>query len=164
MEVSLLEIDRSARGVLENLFHYYIYEMSDFLALAPSKEGHFGFNKSQLNIYWQSESHQPYFIYVDQEIAGFILLRKYPPMRSVNDIEQFFVLRRYSKKGVGKEAFKQVTQLTAGKWQIRILLENTNGLQFWKSAISNLVGDDFTLSKDVDIDLPMFFIRFEIAN
>lgn len=164
MKVKLIQIDEIDRGILENLFHYYIYEMSGFLDLTPSSEGHFGFSKSQFDIYWESEGHQPYFIYVDEEIAGFVLLRKYPSMRAVTDVEQFFVLRKFNGKGVGKEAFKQITLLTPGKWQIRILFENTNGLQFWKSAISNVVGQDFILSEDIDVDLRMFFIRFEVGS
>lgn len=163
MEVSLVKIDSDDRNVLENLFHYYVYEMSGFLALTPNHDGHFGFNKSQFDVYWESENHIPYFIYVDKELAGFILTRKYPSDPSINDIEQFFVLRKFNGKGVGKKAFKLVTQLISGKWQIRVLIENTNGLYFWKSSVSNIIGENYTLSKDLDIDLSMFFIRFDVT-
>ena len=164
MDVSLLKIEKGARNILENLFHYYVYEMSDFLAIAPNSNGHFCFNKSQFDVYWESESHLPYFIYVNQELAGFVLIRKYPSDPSINDIEQFFVLRKFKEKGVGKKAFKLVTQLISNKWQIRVLIENSRALHFWKSSVSNIVGQNYTLSKELDIDLLMFFIRFEAAS
>ncbi|WP_242610814.1 GNAT family N-acetyltransferase [Photobacterium profundum] len=164
MDVSLVTIDKDDRNVLENLFHYYIYEMSDFLALSPNQDGHFGYNKSQFDIYWKSECHLPYFIYVDQELAGFVLIRKYPSDPSINDIEQFFVLRKFNGKGVGKRAFKLVTQLISGNWQIRVLIENSRALHFWESSVSNIVGQNYTQSKSIDIDLLMFFIQFEVAS
>ena len=164
MEVSLVKIDKDDRNILENLFHYYVYEMSGFLALGPNQDGHFGFNKSQFDIYWESESHIPYFIYVNQELAGFVLIRKYPSDLSSNDIDQFFVLRKFKGKGIGKKAFKLVTELISGKWQIRVLFENSSALHFWKSSVSNIVGQNYTLSKDLDIDLLMSFIRFEVAS
>lgn len=164
MDVSLVKIDKDNRNILENLFHYYIYEMSDFLALSPNQDGHFGYSKSQFDIYWESECHLPYFIYVGQELAGFVLIRKYPSDPSINDIEQFFVLRKFNGKGVGKKAFKLVTQLILGNWQIRVLIENSRALHFWKSSVSNIVGQNYTLSKGIDIDLLMFFIRFEVTS
>ncbi len=138
--------------------------MSGFLELTPNHDGHFSFNKSQFDIYWESESHRPYFIYVDKELAGFALIRKYPSDPSINDIEQFFVLRKFNRKDVGKRAFKLVTQLILGKWQIRVLIENTNALPFWKSSVFNVVGHNYTLSKEFDVDLSMFFIHFEVAG
>ncbi|MFT6925222.1 MAG: putative acetyltransferase [Psychromonas sp.] len=140
MDVSLLKIDKDARNILENLFHYYIYEMSDFLALAPDENGYFCFNKSQFDVYWESGSHFPYFIYVGQELAGFALIRKYPADLAITDIEQFFILRKFNGKGVGKQAFKLATQLISDKWQIRVLLENSRALSFWQSSVANVVG------------------------
>jgi len=55
-------------------------------------------------------------------------------------------------------------ELMSGKWQIRVLFENSNALHFWKSSVSNIVGQNYTLSKDLDIDLLMSFIRFEVVS
>ncbi|CED60531.1 Putative uncharacterized protein [Moritella viscosa] len=163
MDVSLVKIEKEHRNILENLFHYYVYDMSYFLALSLHENGQFGFNKSQFDAYWDKDDHVPYFIYAGSELAGFVLLRKYPSDLSINDIEQFFVLRTFKGKGIGKKAFELVTQSFPGKWQIRVLLENVDALHFWKSSVSNIVEQDYTLSKDIDTDLLMSFIRFEIA-
>ncbi|CED71388.1 putative uncharacterized protein [Aliivibrio wodanis] len=73
--------------------------MSEYMGWSPNDNGHFSFNKSSLDVYWERVDHAPYFIYVDNELAGFVLARKYPSNRLIYDIEQFFVLRKFKGKG-----------------------------------------------------------------
>lgn len=161
MQITLKEIDKGSRHILENLFPFYIYDMSEYMEWSPNEEGKFTFNPSNFDAYWQADDHIPYFIYVGAELAGFALVRRYPSDISSYDIEQFFVLRKFKGKGVGKQALTLIINSLPGKWQIRVLIENTGALNFWQSAVSDIVGDAYTLSKDVDVDLLMHFIRFE---
>ncbi|MGF1770618.1 GNAT family N-acetyltransferase [Enterovibrio makurazakiensis] len=162
MEVSLINIKAESRHVLENLFPYYIYDMSEYMGWSPNENGDFSFNKSSLDVYWKQEDHAPFFIHADGEIAGFVLVRKYPPEGLTYDIEQFFVLRKFKGKGVGKQALKLAAARFEGRWQIRVLLGNEVALRFWKSAISSLVGENYIESQQVDIDLLMHFLTFEV--
>ncbi|MFT5674299.1 MAG: putative acetyltransferase [Paraglaciecola sp.] len=161
MEISLKKIEKASRYVLENLFYYYIYDMSEYMEWAPNEEGKFAYNPSFFDAYWEVDDHIPYFIYVGAELAGFALIRRYPSDTSTYDIAQFFVLRKFKGKGVGKKTLALIVKSFPGKWQIRVLTENSGALNFWQSAVSNIVGDAYTLSKDVDVDLLMHFIRFE---
>ncbi|SBS38993.1 Acetyltransferase (GNAT) family protein [Marinomonas spartinae] len=162
-KVSLISIESTSRRVLENLFHYYVYDMSEFMGWAPNDQGQFPFRLSQFDVYWQREDHFPYFIYVEGELAGFALVRKYPANRSVYDIEQFFVLRKFKGQGVGKQVLELILKSYPGKWQIRVLKENTGALHFWKSAVSRIVGSDYRLCEDIDVDLTMHFVRFQVS-
>ena len=162
MEISLVTIKAESRHVLENLFPYYIYDMSEYMGWSPNENGHFSFNKSSLDAYWKQEDHEPFFIYADVELAGFVLVSKYPSKGIIYDIEQFFVLRKFKGKGVGKQALKLVAEQFVGQWQVRVLLGNEAALKFWKSAISGLVGENYIESQQVDIDLLMHFLTFEI--
>ncbi len=92
------------------------------------------------------------------------MIRRYPSDLSLFDIAQFFVLRKFKGQGVGKIVLSQVVKAFPGKWQIRVLLENSGALSFWKSAVSNIVGEDYSLSQANDVDLLMFFIHFETAS
>ncbi|CAM4049556.1 hypothetical protein VA7868_01245 [Vibrio aerogenes CECT 7868] len=164
MNVNLVEIQSKSRLTLENLFPYYIYDMSEFTGWGPTKDGHYDtYNPANLDIYWSSEEHVPYFILADNELAGFVLIRKYPVDRTVYDIDQYFILRKFKKQGIGKEALKQVLHLYPGKWQIRVLKENTGAFKFWLSAVSEIVGQKYVSEEDIDVDLLMNFIRFEVA-
>lgn len=164
MTVQLIKIEEQERKILENLFSYYIYDMTEYMKWNPDHEGKFTYDYSKLDVYWELDDHIPYFIYVDSELAGFVLVRRYPSDLSIYDIAQFFVLRKFKGQGVGKAAAAKVISIFPGKWQIRVLLENAAALSFWKSAIFNIVGNEYRLSKSNDVDLLMFFIHFETAS
>ncbi|MGF1903433.1 GNAT family N-acetyltransferase [Aliivibrio sifiae] len=161
MEVSLRQIGSDSRHILENLFHYYIYDMSEFMGWNPDESGSYSFKSATLDPYWKDINSVPYFLYADNELAGFALIRKYPDDLEVFDIEQFFVLRKFKGKGIGKNALMAILANHPGKWQIRILKENEAALKFWLSATRNVVGNCYQFSLDIDVDLEMHFIRFE---
>ena len=164
MEVSLKPIDSGSRHVLENLFTYYVYDMSEFIGLDPSSNGLYEFKPKNLNDYWSDSNHIPYFIYVDGLLAGFVLIQKYPTNLELFDIDQFFVLRKFKGNGVGKKAFGKVLNNHPGKWQVRVLKENTIALSFWLSAVRKAVGANFQHMLDIDVDLEMHFIHFSNAS
>lgn len=164
MEVSLKRIGSDSRHILENLFPYYIYDMSEFMGWNPNSDGLFTFNSATLDSYWKEADHVPYFIHVGKELAGFALVRNYPSEPEAFDIEQFFVLRKFKGKGVGKKVLLAVVANHPGKWQIRVLKENEAALKFWLSAVKNVVSSCYEVSLDIDVDLEMQFIRFETVS
>lgn len=164
MDLQLVTIKEQERKILENLFSYYIYDMTEYMKWNPDHEGKFSYDSSKFDVYWEQEDHTPFFIYVDSELAGFVLVRLYPSDLSTYDVSQFFVLRKFKGQGVGKEALAKVVRIFPGKWQIRVLLENSGALRFWKSAVSNIVGERYSLIKANDVDLLMFFIHFESVS
>ncbi|CAG8998453.1 MAG: hypothetical protein CENE_00399 [Candidatus Celerinatantimonas neptuna] len=160
MDISLKKIPKEQRPILENLFPYYVYDMTEFMKWPPNENGQYTFTPSTLDFYWQKSDHTPYFISAGNELAGFVLVRRYADTQRY-DIEQFFVLRKFKRNGIGKKALEQVVKLHPGSWQIRVLLENTGALQFWKSAVTNIMGSQFTLTKENDDNLIMYFLKFE---
>ncbi|WP_131911549.1 GNAT family N-acetyltransferase [Celerinatantimonas diazotrophica] len=166
MKISLKPVQPSQRYVIDNLFRYYVYEMSGFLKLSPNSDGQYSFNPAILDPYWEESKnfHIPYFIYAEQDIAGFALVRRYPQQSELWDMGQFFVLRKYASQGIGHKAFKQVCIEHPGYWQIRVLKENHKALCFWKSAVQQFSGGVFTHTQELDIDLEMHFLRFEFKT
>jgi len=162
MDVSLQKIKLESRHLLENLFPYYIYDMSEYMGWKPNESGLFTFNSASLDIYWLKSDHAPYFIYVGEELAGFVLVRNYPENETVYDIAQFFVLRKFKGQGIGKKSLQLIVTLFPGEWQIRVLIENSGALAFWKSAVANIVGDNYQQCKAMDFDLLMHFLSFEV--
>ncbi|QMV15549.1 GNAT family N-acetyltransferase [Vibrio spartinae] len=161
MEVQLTKIKKEQRKILENLFFYYIYDMSEYMKWNPDQDGKFSYNPSMFDPYWEQKDHVPYFIEADGELAGFVLIRCYPSDPSRYDVAQFFVLRKFKGQGIGKQALAQIVKAFPGKWQIRVLLENSGALSFWQSAVSDIVGGRYQLSQANDVDLLMHFIHFE---
>ena len=164
MDVSLQKISKGSRPILENLFQYYVYEMSEFLSVDLETTGKFSCNAESLDPYWDNDDHIPYFVYVDKQLAGFVLIRKYPEQKGFFDIDQFFIVRKYQSRGVGQKVFKQVMSKHSGLWQVRVLKENESALGFWKKVISNLVGSKVDFAERVDKDIAMYFFRFDASG
>ncbi len=162
MDVFLSKISQASRGVLENLFTYYVYDLSEFMKWDPNFRGEYTFNTASLDPYFVDSQYVPYFIQVDSKLAGFVLVRPYPTNPRTLDVEQFFVLRKYKGQGVGKLAVQELLARHRGNWQIRIMKENTAGLKFWASAISSVVGSSYQVAEELDIDLEMVFLRFDV--
>lgn len=57
---------------------------------------------------------------------------------------QFFVLRKFRGKGVGRASFSQTLSGKFGQWQVRVLPSNLSAYQFWKNTIGDLSGGAFS--------------------
>ncbi|MEM6161335.1 GNAT family N-acetyltransferase [Erwinia sp. P6884] len=161
-QVSLVPA-KAQRHVVENLFHYYVYELAAMGKWPCSAEGVYTFNASLLDPHWQRDDHWPYLIYQDNELAGFCLLRRYPFNPERYDIDQFFIIRKFMGSGVGKAAFNLAVKNFPGRWQTRVMLENLPALKFWRSAIGALTQGDFTEQIQTDDDLQMHFITYDVC-
>ena len=136
-KVELIQVKTEDREKVKGLFQYYLYEMSDFLSLSPSERGLFEYPEHVLESYWNCDDHYPFLIHCNGEIAGFSLLRKYPPDKTWYDIGQFFVLKKFNGQGVGKKAFELSVSMFPGQWITRVLIENNRALSFWTSVVGN---------------------------
>lgn len=164
MKVKLRKIDRSERVMVDNLFKLYLYDMSQYTGWEVDNTGFINFDSSQiLDPYWNEDHHYPFFIMVDGEIAGFSLIRKWPDDTSITDMGQFFILRKFIGKGIGKIAFKESTSKFPGRWLTRVLTNNEGALKFWKKVIADITNNAF--NEDVKIyngKTPMHYLTYNI--
>ena len=155
---------KNRRHIIENLFHYYVYDLAEFGKWPCGADGIYTYNSSLLDPYWQHNDHWPYLIYYDDQLAGFCLLRRYPPNPERYDIDQFFISRTFKGRGVGKAAFYLAVSHFPGAWQTRVMLDNYPALNFWRSAINTLTDGLFQEEILKDDDLNMHFITYNVAE
>jgi predicted acetyltransferase len=55
---------------------------------------------------------------------------------AVWDMAEFFVVRRYRRRGVGTDLAHQVWRRFPGKWEVRVKDANLPAQYFWQRAIS----------------------------
>jgi predicted acetyltransferase len=101
-------------------------------------EGHRNpMNKAQLTRRmrnWLKGEYQAFLFKEQGKIIGYCLCRK---EEGFIYLRQFFILRNFRKKGLGKKAFKL---LLKGYWsrslflQLDVLVGNKRGVEFWKSV------------------------------
>ncbi|MGH3281079.1 MAG: GNAT family N-acetyltransferase [Trebonia sp.] len=68
---------------------------------------------------------------VDGAWAGLALVFTGDP----HDIAEFFVMRKYRRRGIGAEAVAQLFERFPGEWTVRQQLSNPAATTFWRKAI-----------------------------
>lgn len=125
----VLEATIADKPVVQNLLELYQHDFSEFDDRDVDAQGLYGY--PYLDQYWSEADRRPFLFDVDGQWAGFALLHLGPPI----DMSEFFVMRRFRRSGVGREAALQLFRKFPGTWQIRQLPRNPIAALFWRSTI-----------------------------
>ena len=130
------------RPLLAGLMQFYIY---DFSELQPEGAAGFVFDGEgrypdylQLPNYWMEVDRTPLVIRAGDEVAGFALLNRHSHVGGSPDhnMAEFFVARKYRRRGVAREAVREILARFRGRWEVAILERNTGARAFWPQAIA----------------------------
>ncbi len=116
----------------------YLYDFSEFGGFDVGPDGVFDASLLRLDSYWTESDRVPFLVYVEGEIAGFVLVNSYTCLDENSggrSIAEFFIMRKYRRQGVGKAAAFQVFERFRGKWEVRQLKINGVGQRFWRRVI-----------------------------
>jgi predicted acetyltransferase len=144
--VSLERATPDAAPLLSNLLELYIHDMSESFAVEIGSDGRFGY--ARLPQYW-SEPDRRYAFLIKRgaRVAGFALVTRGSPATDDPDdldVAEFFVLRRYRRSGVGKEAAFALWSGLPGRWVVRVVDANRGALPFWRAAVSEYTSGSFS--------------------
>jgi predicted acetyltransferase len=140
-KVDLVDATPDHEPALANLLELYIHEFTQWIDLDVGSDGRFGYG--QLPLYWVEPDRHPFLLEVAGKLAGFVLVRRGDSVSSnedVWDMVEFFILRRYRRRGIGIQAAHQVWKRFPGRWQIRVMEENRSAWRFWANAIAAFCG------------------------
>ena len=143
MNVALQTVLFEEREILSNLLEKYNYEFSQYDPRDVNKLGLYGY---YLDSYWTDEMKWPYFITVDTNLAGFILVRNHTLKDWDADfvISEFFVMYKYRRSGVGRDALFQVLGKHCGRWRL-CRHPNSASAPFWDSVINKYTNGQYEL-------------------
>ncbi len=97
------------------------------------------FNFVRLPGAWKTPSRSfPCLIYEKGKIGGFLFVRRRRLADGVlgANMEEFFVLNRYRRCGVGRRAAGLAFRMLPGRWQVKVLLKNRGARRFWRNVIA----------------------------
>lgn len=125
--------------LLENLLELYIHDLSAaFPSIELGADGRFGYAK--LPLYWaEPERRFPFLIRHQGRLAGFALATRGSPVSddpNVFDVAEFFVLRRFRRSGVGRQAVRLLWQRLPGNWIVRASQGSPGAVPFWARVIA----------------------------
>jgi predicted acetyltransferase len=138
------------KGILKNLGELYIYEVSQYSPIDVNELGLYD-DLDELDTYWTNENRHPFFIRVDGNLAGFVLVcdeRQIEEIESNYAIDDFFVMHKYKRQGVGKYCAKYVFERFKGTWQIWFHPNNKSADKFWTNAINEYTNGAFEVKKN----------------
>jgi predicted acetyltransferase len=148
MMVELKQVTIDEKEILRNLLEKYSYEFSQWDKRDVNKLGLYGY--PYLDNYWTEDKRWAYFIFVDGELAGFVMVIGLP---EVDDREtdfqmaEFFILYKYRRLGIGKLVFFKVLAMHKGRWQLKRHPANVASVHFWDKVIDEYTKGRFELVK-----------------
>jgi predicted acetyltransferase len=128
-QVAVIEAQLDQKAVIRHLLELYLHDFSELDGNEVDEHGLYGYR--YLDHYWTENDRRPFLFLVDGRWAGFALIRLGDP----NDVAEFFVLRKYRRRGIGNVAARDLFQRFPGAWQVRQIATNVAATTFWRQAI-----------------------------
>lgn len=129
--------------VLRRLAQLYVYDFSALLALELDDDGLF----SQLSLagLFDDPRRHAFLVLASGRLAGFVIVRRGSRLTldpDVWDIEEFFIVRRHRRSGVGTAAAHLLFSSHRGRFEVRQRRENVAATAFWRRAIGSYAQSD----------------------
>lgn len=144
MHISVESATEIDRPILVNLIQLYLYDFTGFKEWDVQEDGRF--QDYGLDGCWTSDGRHPFLIRADGKLAGFSIVDGRSHLteeRGIWEVTDFFVLRRYQKRGVGEHAARMLFDRFRGRWEVRIMAANLGALSFWRKVINRYTDGQF---------------------
>lgn len=116
--------------------------------------------------FWRGRGRQLFVLRVRGRLAGFVLVRDraHYAGHGVREISEFFVLRKYRRRGVGTQAALALFRRFPGRWELAELTWNFTAQRFWRRVIRRVAVGSFTERRCRNGDLLFVVQHFETAS
>jgi len=169
MRPSQVAVEPAARSDAEtvaNLLELYSHDLSAVFSLELGPDGRFGYEK--LALYWsEPERRFPFLLRSGHRLAGFAFVTRGSPASDdpdVFDVAEFFVVRRYRRCGLGRQAASQLWSRLAGRWIVRVSEDNHGGCRFWASVVAQYTSGTFLETRRSDEQRQWRVFEFDSAK
>ena len=143
--LELIPVQKGDKEILRNLLEKYNYEFSQYDNLDVNDLGLYGYD--WLDCYWTEENRWAFFFKVDGKLAGFAMVNDYPETGKKTDygMAEFFVMYKYRKQGIGKQAAFALFDRFQGTWQLKRHPKNIPSVHFWDRVVAEYTNGEFRL-------------------
>jgi len=127
------------------MLEFYQHDLSDIWDQDLGANGEFGY---ELSRYWHTQECHSFVATVAGHYAGFALVDRSVKLGvSGHWMDQFFVMRKYRRSGVGTTLAKGTFAALRGAWEVGEMLNNQGAQSFWRKVISQYTGGAFVEHK-----------------
>lgn len=134
----MIELIRAApahRSLLRQLYELYCHDFSSMTQADLGADGYW--TGADFLDDWPDDLHI-YLIQVNGQWAGFAWIETggyIDPHTRHHLMDEFFVLRKYRRRGVGEWAAVRLFNQYPGTWEVGEIPENSEAQQFWRTVI-----------------------------
>lgn len=137
----------------------YRYDSSEFDGHILGHHGLYLYK--YLDHQWTEDYRRPFIIEVDGEIAGFALIILDVPKEfttlsttdKTNVISDFFIMRKFRRKGIGKQVAFSLFKQFKGVWEVKQTSSNKLAYDFWIRVIRDYTKDSSYQEKLLENEL-----------
>ncbi len=141
MSIELRKAQAKDFPALQQMLELYQYELSDIWQQEADAEAKYGYN---LQRHRQDEHFHAHIALEASQYAGFALIAPAHVTRKKGRwMEQFFVLKRHRRCGVGRALALHTLQSYPGLWEVGQMPANTAAQVFWREVIAAQTRGDY---------------------
>ncbi len=146
-DIVVAEATEDDKPVIRNLGRMYLYDFSEFTSTRCPDDGMFACTGYPQ--YWQREDCVPFIVRTREgELVGFALVNRGVYGEHVSDIGEFFILRKFRRRGIGQAVAHRIFDRFPGPWIVRQLLENGPAITFWQKVVNRCTGGCYKMSRE----------------
>lgn len=139
MTLAVLPVGADEVAVLENLVQLYIHDFSEFFTGTPRCElgddGRYRLDRP-LAQWLATPGHVALLFRYHDRLAGFAQISGVGDAGAMRRVDEFFVVRKHRRSGVGMAAASMIFDRWPGRWQADVRRRNTGAARFWTRAIA----------------------------
>jgi len=160
----IVKVELNQKMILKNLMTLFLHDLSEFNEEQEFNQENGLFEFDVFEWFFEKEGLSPYFITHEENIIGVILLQSTPftnPGQYDFLINSFFIIKKYRRKGLGKQAVLDLFQQRPGRYAIGQLSNNIPAIQFWRNIYKS-IEVEFQEKEELEEGLKIIYQFFEI--
>lgn len=127
------------------MLELYQHDLSNIWDQDLDAHGEYGYS---LDRYWSNERCFPFVATLAGRYAGFALVDSAVKVGSNGQwMDQFFVLKKYRRGGLGSVLARNVFETLPGPWEVGQMTNNQAAQTFWRKIISEYTAGAFVEHK-----------------
>ncbi|MGO4530357.1 GNAT family N-acetyltransferase [Paenibacillus sp. 2TAF8] len=147
--ITIHKVEYEQKSILRNLLELYKYDFSEFDPDDVNPNGLYEYK--YLDHYWTEDGRYPFFIKVDDKLAGFALVRDIGANESNQTVywmAEFFVMKKYRRMKVGQFVAYELFDNFNGHWKVAQMEANTPAQAFWRKTIERYTNGNYLEVRD----------------
>lgn len=144
MDIELQRASIDDKSVLRNLMELCQHDYSEYDGADVDEHGLFGYK--YVDHYWTEAGRHAFLVRVAGKLAGLVLVRTIEEQEepATHTIAEFFVMRKYRRRGVGRQVACRIFDLFPGNWSIYQEEGNRPAQSFWRRVIAEYTQGAYT--------------------